>query len=48
MKYYILEFDSEYDCIIDKNIPKVFSGISLNFGINYDNLPSIKLIIGEK
>jgi hypothetical protein len=46
MKYYILEFDPDYDCILDENIPTEYKGISLNFGTPFNSLPMISITVG--
>jgi len=48
MKYYILEFDPDYDCISEQNVPEEYLGISLNFGTPFVSLPMISITVEEK
>ncbi len=48
MKYYILEFDPDYDCILEQNVPIEYSGISLNFGTPFISLPMISITVEGK
>ena len=44
MKYYVLEFDDEFNCLVDEQIPSEFDGISMNLGTPFNHLPLITLI----
>lgn len=44
MKYYILEFDEKFNCIIDEFIPEFYDGISMDLGTVFKNsIPKIEL-----
>jgi hypothetical protein len=44
MKYYALEFDDNFNCLIDEQIPSEFDGISMNLGTRFNRLPLITLV----
>lgn len=48
MNYYVLEFNEEFDCLIDDQIPSEFDSLSLNLGANFSNLPTITLVSGTE
>ena len=45
MKYYILEFDDEFEITKEMQVPSQYEGISLNLGIQYDTLPTVVVIV---
>ena len=44
MKYYVLEFDDDFNCLVDERVPSEFDGISMNLGTLFETLPLITLM----